>query len=85
MWVHLYAKDRKYGRQFIIVLFATIINKSQGDYRKCCTQRLCLHILLYGMSRIILRAELKILVTNKDDDDTNVTLNVVFKEVFYNL
>ena len=43
------------------------------------------HVLLYIMSKIILRAEMKILVINKDDEDTNVTSIVVFKEVFYNL
>jgi len=43
------------------------------------------HVLLYVMSKIILRAEMKILVINKDDEDTNVTSIVVFKEVFYNL
>jgi len=43
------------------------------------------HVLLYVMLRIILRAELMILVSNKDGDDTNVTSNVIFKEVFYNL
>ena len=43
------------------------------------------HVLLYIMSKIILRAEMKILVINKDDDDTNVTSIMVFKEVFYNL
>jgi len=37
------------------------------------------------MSTVILRAEMKILVINKDDEDTNVMSIVVFKEVFYNL
>ena len=43
------------------------------------------HVLLYVMSTVILRAEMKILVINKDDEDTNVMSIVVFKEVFYNL
>jgi len=38
--------------------------------------------LYVAVSRVTFKEELKILITDEDDEDTNVTSNVVYKEVF---
>jgi len=44
------------------------------------------HDQLYvGISRFTSREELKILINDEDGEDTNVTSNMVYKELFRNL
>jgi len=41
--------------------------------------------LYVAISCVTSREGLKILITNKDDEDTDVTSNVVYREVFRNV
>jgi len=66
------------------------INKSQGQSLKhvgvCPPTPIFCHGQLYVVvSRVTSRIGLNILITGKDGEDTNVTSNVVYDEVFYNV
>ncbi|CAI8609790.1 unnamed protein product [Vicia faba] len=78
-------------RQFpLTVSFAMTINKSQGQSLKYVgvylPQSIFSHGQLYvALSRVTSKKGLKILITNDEGEDTNVTENVVYKEVFHNV
>ena len=78
-------------RQFpLSVSFAMTINKSQGQSLKHVGVYLptpvIFHRQLYvAVSKVTSRERLKILITDEDGEDTNVTSNVVYDEVFRNL
>lgn len=78
-------------RQFpLAVSFAMTINKSQGQSLKhvgvYLPQPVFSHGQLYvALSRVTSRKGLKILVLDEEGNDSNVTSNVVYKEIFYNL
>ena len=78
-------------RQFpIAVSFAMTINKSQGQSLKHVGVYLPSPVFSHGqlyvaLSRGTSRDGLKILVTNDDGEETDVTSNVVYREVFRNI
>jgi ATP-dependent DNA helicase PIF1 len=78
-------------KQFpLSVSYAMTINKSQGQSLAhvglYLPQSIFSHGQLYvALSRVTSREGLKILITDEDGDDTNVTDNVVYQEVFRNL
>jgi ATP-dependent DNA helicase PIF1 len=78
-------------RQFpIAVSFAMTINKSQGQSLKHVGVYLPSPVFSHGqlyvaLSRVTSRDGLKILVTNDDGEETDVTSNVVYREVFHNI
>jgi len=78
-------------RQFsLIVSFAMTINKSQGQSPKHVGVYLPTpvfsHKQLYvAVSRVTSREGLKILITHEDSEDTNVTSNIIYEEVFRNV
>jgi ATP-dependent DNA helicase PIF1 len=78
-------------RQFpLVVSFAMTINKSQGQslghVGVYLSQPIFSHGQLYvALSRVTSRRGLKILLTDNEGNDINVTSNVVYKEVFQNI
>ncbi|CAJ2654143.1 unnamed protein product [Trifolium pratense] len=78
-------------KQFpLTVSFAMTINKSQGQSLKHVGVYLPTSVFSHGqlyvaISRVTSRNDLKILLTNDDEEDTNVTSNVVYRKVFRNI
>ncbi|KAF1860101.1 hypothetical protein Lal_00033695 [Lupinus albus] len=78
-------------RQFpIIVSYAMIINKSQGQSLESVRLYLPRPVFNHGplyinVSRVQSKKGLKILIHDKDGKPLNTTTNVVYKEVFQNL
>jgi len=78
-------------RQFpIVVSFAMTINKSQGQSLKKVEIYLPSHGFSHGhlyiaISRVTSRDGLKILTTDENVQDANVTSNVVYPKVFRNV
>jgi len=78
-------------RQFpIAVSFAMTINKSQGqslaNVGVYFPQSVFSNGQLYvAKSRVTSRRGLKILIVDEDESNTNITSNVVYKEVFQNV
>jgi len=75
-------------RQFpIVVSFAMTINESQGQSLKNVGIYLSNPVFSHGqlyfaISTVTSRNGLKILITDKDGQDTDVTSNVVYREIF---
>jgi len=66
------------------------INKSQEQLLKHVDVYLRTPLFSHGqlfvaVSRVTSRERLKILITDEDGEDTNVTSNVVYEEVFRNV
>jgi len=78
-------------RQFpLSVLFAMIINKSQDQSLKHVDVYLPSSVFSHGQlyvatSRVTSRDVLNILINDEDGEDTDVTSNVVYREVFHNV
>jgi ATP-dependent DNA helicase PIF1 len=78
-------------RQFpIIVSYAMTINKSQGQSLDSVGLYLPKAVFSHGqlyvaLSRVKSKKSLKILIHDSDNNPTNTTTNVVFKEVFQNI
>jgi len=74
----------------LIVSFAMTINKSQGQSLKNVGVYLPTPVFSHGqlyvvVSSVTSKEGLKILITDEDGEDTNVTSNVVYEEVFCNV
>ena len=72
------------------VSFAMTINKNQGRTLKHVGVYLPMPIFSHGqlyvaVSKVTSKEGLKILITNEGGEDTNVTSNVVYEEVFHNV
>jgi ATP-dependent DNA helicase PIF1 len=78
-------------RQFpIIVSYAMTINKSQGQSLDCVGLYLPKPVFSHGqlyvaISRVKAKKGLKILILDDQKKATNITTNVVYKEVFHNI
>jgi len=74
----------------LTVSFAMTINKSQWQSLKHVGVYLPTPVFSHGqlyvvVSRVTSKEGLKILITDEDGEDTNVTSNVVYEEVFRNV
>jgi len=74
----------------LTVSFAMAINKSQGRSLKHVGVYLPTPVFSHGqlyvaVSKVTSKEGLKILITNEGGEDTNVTSNVVYEEVFHNV
>ena len=72
------------------VPFAMTINKSQGQSLKHVGVYLPTPVIFHGqlyiaVLRVTSKEGLKILITDEDGEDTNVTSIVVYEEVFCNV
>ncbi|KAI9078409.1 hypothetical protein K1719_039628 [Acacia pycnantha] len=80
-----------FRRQFPIILsFEMTINKSQGENLKNVGLYLPRPVFTHGqlyvvVSRVCSKDDLKILILDEDENPTNKTCNIVYKEVYYNL
>jgi ATP-dependent DNA helicase PIF1 len=78
-------------KQFPLTLsFAMTINKSQGQSLKHVGLYLSRSVFSHGQlyvafSRVTSRKGLKVLVIDDESQDTNMTANVVYKEIFHKL
>jgi len=74
----------------IAVSFVMTINKSQGQSLKNVGIYLSSDVFSHGqlyvaISRVTFRNVLKMLITDEDGQDIDVTFNVVYREVFHNV
>jgi len=74
----------------LIVSFAMTIHKSQGQSLKHVGVYPPTPVFSHGqlyviVSRVTSKEGLKTLITDEDGEDTNVTSNVVYEEVFRNV
>jgi len=74
----------------LTVPFAMTINKSQGQSLKHVGVYLPTPVIFHGqlyiaVLRVTSKEGLKILITDEDGEDTNVTSIVVYEEVFCNV
>jgi len=73
----------------LAISFAMTINKSHGQSLKHVGVYLSSFVfswsIVHAPSRVTSREGLKILISNDDGEDTDVTSNVVYKEVFRNI
>jgi len=74
----------------LTVSFAMTINKSQGQSLKHVGVYLPTPVFSHGqlyvvVLRVTSKEGLKILIIDEDGEDTNVTSNVIYEEVFRNV
>ncbi|XP_074355829.1 uncharacterized protein LOC141695486 [Apium graveolens] len=72
------------------VCYAMTINKAQGQYLENLALFLLKWVFTHGqfyvaVSRVTSPQALKLFIQDKDGNTTNITQNVVYKEVFYSL
>jgi len=83
-------KKASFWQFLLFVSFAMTINKSQGQSLKNVGVYLPSPVFSHGqlyvsILRVTSRDGLKILINDEDGQDTDVTSNVVYREVFRNV